>query len=78
MRAHLRLLTQSKALLFSIMSMLVLVCGCGEAPSPVAPQPAAVDPGRVSYLAFSPQAAQRAAKLAFVPSAPADHRLPRL
>lgn len=68
MSVNLRLLTQSKAMLFPVLSMLILVWGCGEAPSPVAPQSAAVEPGGVSYLAFSPQAAQRAAKLASIPS----------
>lgn len=68
MSASLHRLTQKSALLFSVLSMLVLAWGCGDAPSPVAPQSAAVEPGRVSYLAFSPQAAQRAAKLASVPS----------
>ncbi|MBI2503588.1 MAG: hypothetical protein HYW07_10205 [Candidatus Latescibacteria bacterium] len=63
MSANLHRLTQKGALPFLVLSMLVLACGCGEVPAPVAPQPATIDPGRVSYLPFLPQAAQRAAKL---------------
>ncbi len=61
-------LMQIKARFLPVLSMLALAWGCGDVPSPIAPQPVAVDEGGVSYLAFSPEAAQRAAKLATVPS----------
>lgn len=69
MTAQLHRLVQKSALLIWVLGVVVLASGCGKTLSPVAPQPATVDQGGVSYLPFSPQAAQRAAKLATLPSA---------
>lgn len=68
MLAKLHRLAQKSALIFSVLSALALISGCGEDRSPVAPAATLTPaPGGLTYLAFSPQAAQRAAKLAIVP-----------
>lgn len=67
MNTQLQHLPHKIALAFSAVSILILASGCGES-APTSPESAAPAPGEVAYLAFSPQAAQRAAKLATVPS----------
>ncbi|MBI2503589.1 MAG: hypothetical protein HYW07_10210 [Candidatus Latescibacteria bacterium] len=56
-------------LALSLASVLALITGCGEGKAPLAPESASLDQasGGVTYLTFSPQALERAGKIASIP-----------
>lgn len=65
------LLVPRFALAISLACILALVSGCGEGKVPLAPESASLEqtPGGTVYLTFSPQALERAGKIATIPEA---------